>query len=37
MVEYYLSNWIIRDQYFFKVILYAYLILKKMNERITDS
>jgi len=22
---------------FFKVILYSYLILKKMNERITDS
>jgi len=23
--------------YLFKVILYSYLILKKMNERITDS
>ena len=26
-----------RRYYVFKVILYSYLILKKMNERITDS
>ena len=28
---------IVLQLFFFKVILYSYLILKKMNERITDS